>query len=73
MSNENGAVWIEEYYDNPSICVLCFMGPDGKETKVGLTRSGVETTIEMLINWAEYADERMESLFENLESLGGAE
>ena len=62
-----GRIWLEEYHGNPSVVALCFTGPtDDQEVSVGLTKPGVEATIELLTEWLQYHDERMEELFSNL-------
>lgn len=68
----HGYIWIEELNENPSIAILCFQGPE-TEAEIALTREGVSTTIDLLTEWSKRSDQKMDELFSELESLGGAE
>jgi hypothetical protein len=71
--SSNGSIWIEEYYDNPSLCVLFFAEPGGGETAAALTPAGAEVVIDLLSAWLEYRNKRMEEMYSDLENLGGSE
>lgn len=70
----NGRVWLEEFFENPSIVAVCFEGPAlDEQVRVGLTREGVEATIDLLEEWLVYNEERMEELFSDLSEMGEIE
>lgn len=66
----NGSIWIEEYFSNPSLAAVCFETTEGEETRVFLTRAGVEVTADLLLAWLDHHDEQMNKLYADLESLG---